>query len=146
MIKIILYLILIAACHAKMERTIESDEGGWGKNLPCKKIEHPILILIIGKHIMQYHLWMLILFILIFHIPFIFIDWSIKKELIVLGLYCLYWVIEDFMWFVESKDYGIMKLFKKECEWHKRYTAGLPRSYFYGLIMGFLLLIIGYFL
>lgn len=144
MLKYILYILLLAAIHAKLEKMIEADEG-WAKNLPCWKINHPVIQFLLGKQLTGYHCWMLIMFFLIFHAPFLFIDWSIKNELYVLGFYCWYWIIEDFLWFLESENFGLKK-FKKGCiDWHQRFFAGLPYSYWAGILVGSGLLIIGSF-
>jgi hypothetical protein len=142
MIKIILYLILLAATHSKFEKMIEADEG-WAKNLPCWKINHPIIQFILGKQLTGYHAWMLILFFIIFHSPMLFIDWSFKKELITLGFYIWYWIIEDFLWFLESENFGIRNFRKGKIDWHKRFLIGLPVSYWIGIILGSILLYLG---
>ncbi len=142
MIRIILYLIILAAIHAKFEKMIEAD-AGWAKNLPCWKINNPIMQFLLSKQLTGYHFWMLIMFFLIFHSPFLFIDWSIKKELLTLGLYFWYWVIEDFLWFIESENFGLINFRKGKIDWHKRFFAGLPYSYWIGIILGSLFLLLG---
>jgi hypothetical protein len=143
MIKIILYIIILAALHGKLEIQIEGD-AGWAKNLPCKKFNNKFLDLILGKGITAYHIWMLILFLFIFHMPFLFIEWSIKQELFTLGLFCFYFIIEDLFWFIEHEKYGIKK-FRKNCiDWHRRFFCGLPYSYIGGIILGIVLLLLGW--
>ena len=40
MIKIILYLILLAAIHAKLELQIEGKKAGWALRLSCWRIDN----------------------------------------------------------------------------------------------------------
>jgi len=142
MIKIILYLLLLAAIHAKMELMSEGKMG-WGLRFPCWRINNALINFLIGKELTGYHFYMCILFLLLFNSPFLFIPFTIKKELLILGLYFWYWVWEDFFWFVESKQYGLRNFKKGRIYWHKRFFLYLPVSYWSGIIIGTGLLILG---
>jgi len=142
MIKIILYLILLAAIHAKLEIMIEGKEG-WAKSLPCWRLNVFITKLIIGKEITGYHIYLMLMFLLLFHSPFLFLNWTLSGELFVLGLFYIYWILEDFMWFIENKHYGIKSFKRGKISWHQRWFLGLPVSYLISLIIGISLLIIG---
>jgi hypothetical protein len=142
MIKIILYLILLAAIHAKLEIMIEGKEG-WAKSLPCWRLNVFIIKLIIGKEITGYHTYLMFMFLLLFHSPFLFLNWTLSGELYVLGLFCIYWVLEDFLWFVENKHYGLKNFKKGKILWHNRWVFGLPVSYIISLLIGGLLLWFG---
>jgi len=87
---------------------------------------------------------MLMLFITIFHGVFLFENWSWKTEAQVFGLLNLYFVLEDFLWFVFNKHYTIRRFKPGKIEWHKRWIWGLPLSYWWGMIVGIALLIAGY--
>ena len=142
MIKIVLFLIILAAIHAKLEIMIESKYG-WALRLPCWRLDNWFTNLLLGKELTGYHFWMLTMFIFIFHSSFLFIDWTFKKELLLLGLYFLYWIAEDLLWFIESKYYGLRNFKKGHIFWHKRWLLGLPISYIWGIIIGTILLILG---
>jgi len=143
MIIIIFYLILLAAIHAKMELMSEGKMG-WGLRFPCWTINNRIINLLINKPLTGYHFYMCLMFLLLFHSPFLFISWTIKKELTTMGLFFWYWIIEDFMWFAESKYYGLRNFKKGRIYWHRRWFLNfIPVSYAWGMIIGTILLILG---
>jgi hypothetical protein len=142
MIIIILYLIILATIHAKMELMSEG-KAGWGLRFPCWRINNRLINLLINKELTGYHFYMCILFLLLFHSPFLFIDFSLKKELTIMGLFFWYWTVEDFLWFVESKHYGLRNFRKGRIYWHKRFWLFLPVSYWESIIIGTGLLLLG---
>jgi len=143
MILIILYLIILAALHAKLELMIEGSRSGWAWSLPCWRINNKLTELIIGKELTGYHFYLLLLFLFIFHSPFMFINWSVKKELFSLGCFSFYWVVEDWFWFLENSYYGLRNFKKGRIFWHKRWICGLPVSYIFGILVGSILFTIG---
>ena len=142
MIIIILYLILLAAIHAQMELMSEGKMG-WGLKFPCWRLNNRLINLLINKELTGYHFYMCILFLLLFHSPFLFITFTFKKELLILGYYFWYWVFEDLFWFLESPHYGLRNFKKGRIYWHKRFWLFLPVSYWESMIVGSILLIIG---
>lgn len=143
MIRIILYLILLALMHAKMELMIEGNKGGWALNLPCWRISNWLINLLINKELTGYHFYMCLLFLFIFHSPFLFIPFTLKKEMIVIGSYFLYFVVEDYFWFLENSIYGARNFKKGRIYWHKRWLWRLPVSYIWSIVIGILLLFLG---
>jgi len=139
---IILYLILLASLHAKMELMAEG-KSGWGINFPCWRINNRIINFLICKELTGYHFYMCIMFFLLFHSPYLFIKFTLKNELTLMGYFFWYWVIEDFLWFIESKHYGLRSFKKGRIYWHKRWKLGLPVSYWESMIVGTALLILG---
>jgi hypothetical protein len=139
-----IYLFLVATLHSKLEIMIECDEtGGWAKKLPCWRFNCYIIKLIIGKEITGYHTYMLILFLTLFHGLFLVDNWTLKKEFFVLGCFCIYWCIEDIMWFVQNKHYGLKKFRKGHISWHNRWFFYLPVSYWTSIIIGGILIYLG---
>jgi len=144
MIKIILYLILLAANHAKLELMIEGKRMGWAFNLPCWRIDNVITRFILGKEITGYHWYMCLMFLLLFHSPLLFIRWTLSNELRILGFYFLYWIVEDFLWFIENPYFRLRNFKKGRIYWHKRWIGNrIPVSYLISLIIGIVLLILG---
>jgi len=144
MIFIIFYLLLLAAIHAKLELMIEGQKSGWAINLPCWTYENKFIDWILGnKPITGYHFWLLIMFFVLFHSPYLFISFTIKKELFLLGLFCWYWIFEDWFWFLESKAFGLRNFRPGKIFWHKRWIWFLPYSYLFGMILGTTLLLLG---
>ena len=142
MINIIIYLIILALIHAKLELMIEG-KAAWAMRLPCWRIDNDLTRFLLGKEITGYHVWLLVLFLFIFHAPFLFINWSLQKEFITIGLFYWYWIVEDWFWFIESKHYGLRSFKKGRIFWHKRWFWCLPVSYWWGMIIGTIFLIIG---
>jgi len=144
MINIIFYLILLAALLAKLELQIEGKKSGWAAHLPCWKIENKFINWLLGnKPLTGYHTWLLLLFLIIFHSPYLFVNFTLKKELNILGLFCWFWIIEDFFWFLENNYFGLRNFKKGRIYWHRRWIWFLPYSYIYGMIIGTFLLLLG---
>lgn len=139
---IILFLILLAIIHAKMELMSEGKMG-WGLKFPCWRINNALIHLLIGKELTGYHFYMCVMFLLLFHSPYLFIKFTFKQELTILGLYFWYWIFEDFFWFIESKNYGLRNFKPGRIYWHRRWWFILPVSYWISGIIGGLLLCIG---
>jgi hypothetical protein len=142
MIKILIWMIVLAFFHALQECQIEG-EAGWCKNLPTFRINVFFRKLLGGKPLTGYHIFLMIMFQIIFHIPFIFISWTWKSELITQGLFMWYWIFEDILWFIVNPKYTLKRFLKKDVEWHLRWWLGIPLSYWIGGIIGIILLILG---
>jgi hypothetical protein len=142
MLKLILFLIACANVHALWEIQIESGQG-WAKSLPCWRYNIFITKLLFGKEITGYHFWMMAMYQMAFHIPYLFINWSWKAEAITQGLFIYYFILEDILWFCWNPKYTIKKFHKHQIEWHKRWVFGLPLSYWMSAIIGGFLLLIG---
>jgi hypothetical protein len=144
MIKIAIFLLILSALHAKLELMIEGKKSGWACKLPCWSIETKISNWLLGnKPLTGYHFWMLIMYLFLFHSPYLFIPLNLKTELIILGFFCWYWVSEDFCWFLENSLYGLRNFKKGRIAWHRRWIWFLPVSYIWGIIIGTILLLLG---
>ena len=143
MIKIIAFVLFLAALLAKLELQIEGKKDGWALKLPCWRINNRFTQLILGKEITGYHAWLLTTFLVIFHSPYLFIPFTLKTEIILLGLFSWFWIAEDWFWFIENSLYGVRNFKPGRIFWHKRWIWFLPVSYFWGIIIGTGLLIIG---
>ena len=135
MIKFIIYLLWMATIHALWEIQVEGKTGGWARHLPTFRINVFFNNLLGGKALTGYHLFMLILFITIFHGFFLFQEWTPKLELVIFGIGIIYFVVEDFLWFVLNKHYGIKRFRPGKIAWHNRWVLGLPISYWVGGII-----------
>ena len=142
-IKIFIWMTILALFHGLQEKEIEGKHG-WARHLPTFRFSTFITKLLIGKEITGYHLFMLIMWIVIFHGIFLFQEWNTKTELIILGLLNIYFVIEDFLFFVVNPHYRLKNFRKGKIKWHRRWIMGIPVSYVLGIFVGVVLLIIGY--
>jgi hypothetical protein len=143
MIKITIFLLFLAALHAQLELQIEGKKAGWALKLPCWRVNNKFTQLILGKEITGYHFWLLIMYVVIFHSPYLFIPLTLKNELLILGFFCWYWIAEDWFWFLENSLYGLKNFKPGRIFWHKRWIWFLPVSYACGICIGTVLLIIG---
>lgn len=128
---------------AKVEIQIEGTEG-WAKNLPTWRIEkHWLLDIFFGGRAMTgYHAWVISFLFLLFHLPVAFIEqWSFAYEGRVLGGFILFWLLEDFLWFVINPGYGIKKFKKEYIPWHPTWFSIAPLEYWFAGPIGIALII-----
>lgn len=131
-----IFSLLIAFLIAKLEINIEG-KNGWAKNLPTWRIKNKWTKIIMREyHLTGYHLYLMLTVISFLHFPFFFaVDWSLSKEFIVLGLYFVIFLIEDFLWFVLNPHYGLKKFNKDHIEWHHQWVFNIPVMYFYFILV-----------
>jgi len=147
LVALILFLFVAALSFAWIELNTEGTKGaGWAEDLPTWRITDPwIVALWSGRPLTGYHLSILIFVFIMVHFPFVLgLDWSWALERRVLGFYILFWVLEDWLWFVINPAYGL-KRFKKECIWWHapRWWKGAPLDYWIFTPIGIILLISG---
>lgn len=141
-LKIFIWMFILALCHAFQETQIEG-KNGWARHLPTFRIDAFLTKLLIGKEITGYHIFLLLMYITIFHGVFLFEPWSWQRESLIFGYFSLYFVLEDFLFFIVNPHYTLKSFKKGKIEWHKRWVWGLPYSYWWGLIVGIGLLYLG---
>jgi len=137
----VLFVIAIAAVGAKLEIEIEGAHG-WAANLPTWKIEkHALLDRIYGgRPLTGYHVWASVFLLLVFHMPFFWTGaWFFRGELRVLGGMIVFWLLEDFLWFVLNPHFGWKKFSPAYAWWHRRWRWGLPVEYWTLGVPGLLL-------
>lgn len=137
------YFIVLAISYAKLEISIEG-KFGYAEKLPCRKWElRGPLRRAIGnrKYLSEYHVWMMAVLLLFFHMPLWFTGWNtIKLELFVLGLFIVFLVVEDFLWFVFNPHYGLRRFRRGQVWWHPSWFLGLPSFYWTYTPIGILLI------
>lgn len=134
----ILYIIGAAFFWAKMEIEIEGEHG-WAANLPTWRIENHFLLDILygGRPLTGYHFWAFTFMFGSFHLPFFWIGkWWWQGELRVIGGYYLFWILEDFLWFVLNPHFGWKKFSHENIWWHKKWLLGLPVDYWILTVVG----------
>ncbi|HZU95715.1 MAG TPA: hypothetical protein VFF73_03335 [Planctomycetota bacterium] len=130
--KFVVGLVVLAWLFAKCEIEIEGGDG-WAGKLPTWKIQNRLTDIIYGgRPLTGYHLYMQTWVLLFAHIPFaIGDDWTVRAEALVLAFVMLFWIVEDFLWFVVNPRFGIRKFKAKEIWWHeKSWWLVAPREYF----------------
>ena len=138
------WVILLAFFFAQVEIQIEGANG-WAAGLPTWRIEkHHLLDLFWGGRPMTgYHAWIFSFMFLAFLFPIV-TGGQFSKRLAArcMGGLMLFWIMEDFLWFVLNPAFGFEKLTPRFVPWHHHWFLGLPVDYYLFLVIGALL--VGY--
>lgn len=140
------WVLLLGFFFAMTEIQIEGS-AGWAANLPTWRIEHHWLLDIFwgGRAMTGYHAWVFPFIALFFHFPFFFMQqWSLRLEARALASIMLFWVSEDFMWFVFNPAYGIAKFVPAHIAWHKHWVGFAPTDYWVSLTVAAVLFAYSY--
>lgn len=124
-------IVLLGFFFAQVEIQIEGA-AGWAANLPTWRIEQHWLLDIFwgGRPMTGYHAWVFPFIALLFHFPLIFMQqWSWRLELRVIACIMLFWLMEDFMWFVFNPAFGLALFDPAHIPWHKRWLWFAPTDY-----------------
>lgn len=125
------FVAVLALFFAEVEIQIEGAEG-WAASLPTWRIEKHWLLDIFwgGRPMTGYHAWVFTFILLVFHLPlFIIAKWTWRLELKILASVQVFWLIEDFLWFVLNPAFGISKFNPEVIWWHKRWIWFMPTDY-----------------
>ena len=138
---LLLWVALLGMVFAQVEIQIEGP-AGWAANLPTWRLDHSWLnALWGGKTITGYHVWVFSFMALAFHLPILLTGtWSWRMEARIVGCIMVFWIIEDFLWFVLNPAFGIARFVPASVPWHKHWMAGVPIDYILSLGLGFGLL------
>ncbi|MFK3739886.1 hypothetical protein [Massilia sp. TN1-12] len=126
-------LAVLAAAYlfARVEVEIEG-EAGWAANLPTWRIEEHVLLDIFwgGRALTGYHLWMFSFIGVFSHFPLFFMGaWSLQLEARVMASVMVFWIVEDFLWFLINPAFGWRRFKREHVPWHKRWALGAPIDY-----------------
>jgi hypothetical protein len=125
-------LLILAVVFAQVEVHIEGEHG-WAAKLPTWRIEkHPLLDLFFGgRPITGYHVWMFLFMALVFHLPLAMVQrFDAVLEARIIGSLGVFWVLEDFLWFVINPAYGLRRFRKQHVPWHRHWWGPAPVDYF----------------
>jgi hypothetical protein len=125
------FVVVLAYFFAKVEIHIEGD-AGWAANLPTWRIESHWLLDILwgGRAMTGYHAWVLPFIALSFHAPIFFTAaWSWQMEARILAAIMLFWIAEDFLWFIINPAFGLRRFRARFVPWHKHWVCGAPVDY-----------------
>jgi hypothetical protein len=127
----VLATLALAYFFAWIEINIEGP-AGWASSLPTWRIEqHWLLDIFWGSRPMTgYHAWVFPFIFLFFHFPLAFFRrWSWRLEMRVLACVALFWLVEDFLWFVLNPAWGLARFAPQFIPWHKHWIAFAPLEY-----------------
>ena len=131
LIATLVWVLLLATFFANVEIQIEGA-AGWAAALPTWRIErHWMLDLFWGGRAMTgYHAWIFSFMFLIFHLPMVAqARFSLRAEAQALACIMLFWIVEDFVWFVLNPAYGLARFDPLHVSWHKRWLWHAPVEY-----------------
>lgn len=135
---LLLWITLLGFIFANVEIQTEGP-AGWAANLPTWRIDSNPFVRIVwgGKPMTGYHLWLFTFMALAFHLP-IFINgtFSIKLEARIFGSIMLFWIIEDFLWFVLNPSFGLARFRPEFAPWHRYWILFLPSDYAVFVLIG----------
>lgn len=125
------FVIVLAYFFAKAEIHIEGD-AGWAANLPTWRIEEHWLLDVFwgGRAMTGYHAWVFPFIALFFHFPiFCMAQWSWQMEARIVASVMLFWIAEDFLWFIINPAFGWQRFDPENVTWHKKWACGAPVDY-----------------
>jgi hypothetical protein len=134
-----LFVIASAYTFARVEIEIEGPNG-WAANLPTWRISNRWTKIFYGSRpLTGYHFWLQVFVAMISHAPFgLFLcPWSWRAEMRVIGFVIIFFLVEDFLWFVVNPAYGIRRFRREHIWWHAPHWWWImPRDYWLFMVIG----------
>lgn len=133
----VLWTLLLAYVFANVEVQVEGA-AGWAGNLPTWRIEHHWLLDLLwgGRPMTGYHAWAFPFMALFFHFPLIFHGtWTWRAQARVIGCITLFWISEDFLWFLVNPAFGWERFAPQWIPWHKHWWGPAPQDYWVFLVV-----------
>lgn len=133
-----IFLFLAAILFALAEIQIEGPNG-WASKLPTWRYKINTRLAFINREITGYHTFIFALMFLLPHFIFVFVPWSIHRELYIISFYILLNPLEDFLWFALNPNYRLTRFRKEYVLWHKYWFMHLPADYWITIPLGIVL-------
>lgn len=143
---LLFWVILTALFFSQVEIQIEGP-AGWASSLPTWRVENNRLLDIFwgGRPMTGYHAWVFSFMFLVFHLGvFINFNWSLKIEARIIASLMLFWIIEDFLWFILNPAFGLANFLPDKIPWHKQWFLNIPVDYWTFTIVAVVLLWLSY--
>ena len=140
-------LVVASVAFALLEIQIEGPDG-WAARLPTWRIENAWTRRLLGaRAITGYHFYLQIFVAVMAHLPYLIgtaaPGWAV--ELRILAFLVLFWVLEDFLWFVFNPAYGLGRFRRQTVWWHAPTWWGvMPRDYWLFLPVGLALYVLSW--
>lgn len=128
------WVALMGLFFANAEIHIEGG-AGWATSLPTWRIEKHLLLDLFwgGRAMTGYHAWVFSFMILVFLMPLAFNGrWRARDLLLALAGLIVFWIVEDFLWFVLNPAFGWARFNAASAFWHKNWVLGAPVDYWVG--------------
>ena len=140
------FVVVLAYLFANAEVHIEGD-GGWASTLPTWRIEHHWLLDLFwgGRAMTGYHAYVFSFITIFFHFPIFFLaQWSWQMEARIMASIMLFWIVEDYRWFVINPAFGWKRFRPEFVAWHRHWVCGAPVEYWLFSLVGAALLWVSY--
>jgi hypothetical protein len=128
-----------AAVFALLEIEIEGD-AGWAASLPTWRFENRWTRRLLGaRAVTGYHVYVHLFVLLAVHLPFLIgiAAFSWRAEFRILAFLVLFWILEDFLWFVFHRAWGLKRFRRRNIPWHaESWWWFMPRDYWIFLPIG----------
>jgi hypothetical protein len=128
----VLTLCVASLLFALIEIQIEGPDG-WASALPTWRYERSWTRRLLGaRAVTGYHLYVHLFVLLIAHLPYALglVRPSMPAELRILSFVILFWVLQDFLWFVLNPAFGIRRFHPAHVWWHApNWWWIMPRDY-----------------
>lgn len=124
-------LIAASIIFALLEIQIEGPDG-WAAALPTWRVENRWTRLFWGgRPLTGYHVYVQAFVLLMLHLPLALgvLRPSLPIEIRLLAFLTLFWVLEDFVYFVLNPAFGVRRFSKSHIPWHPHWWWFLPREY-----------------
>lgn len=132
-------LLAAAGAFAALEVQIEG-EAGWAADLPTWRVDNAFTRVIMGgRPLTGYHLYCHAFVVIAAHLPvgMGFVPLSLAAEARIVAFIILFWIVEDFLWFVINPRYGIRRFRAEHVPWHAHaWWGGMPREYWVFMPIG----------
>jgi len=133
------YLLAAAWAMARLEVQIEGAEG-WARSLPTWRVDNAFTRSILGgRPLTGYHVWFHILIVLLVHAPFGLglVTHTLAAELRIIAFLVLFWLVEDWLWFVINPAFGLSAFRADRIRWHQHsWWLIAPREYWLAAPIG----------
>jgi hypothetical protein len=137
-------ILWLAFCFAKVEIAIEG-KNGWATSLPTWRLPEThwaSRLFFGGRPATGYHVWLQLFIFSVFHLSYLVVPPTLAAELRILSFYVLFWVVEDFLWFVLNPDFGLARFKKSHIPWHPHWWLFAPSEYFIFGVIGIVLYVV----
>jgi hypothetical protein len=133
------FLLISATLLALVEIQAEGEHG-WGEKFPTWRVRNRLTRLLWGERpVTGYHLYLNLFVLVILHFPFAagFVHWTGRLEYRVVAFLVLFWILEDFLWFVLNPAFGWRRFTREVVWWHaKNWWGFMPADYWVALVVG----------
>ena len=137
-----LALLVTSVLFALLEIQIEGGSG-WAAALPTWRIENRWTRACLGNRALTgYHFYFHLFMFVVMHAVYVVAPaaFSLATELRILSFIVLFWVVEDYLWFVLNPEFGRSGFTRERAWWHAATWWGfMPRDYWLFLPAGTLL-------